>query len=81
MPFILSIETTSGVSHQHGFHLGTDETLARQIAEERFHGRVAAGLPVVTVALLRDHRIVDVFDGKWFNAYRSAARQASIVAI
>jgi hypothetical protein len=65
-PFCLSIETTSGKSEQYGFHLGTDEKLARQIAEEKFNARVRHGLPVVTVALMR-RKIVDVFDGKWFN--------------
>lgn len=67
-PFVLSIEVAAGRSIQYGFHLGTDERLARQIAEEKFNARVAHGLPVVTVALMRDRRIVDVFDGKWFNA-------------
>jgi hypothetical protein len=67
-PFVLSIETTSGQSIQHGFHLGTDERLAREIAAEKFHARVRHGLPVVTVALLRDRKLVDVYDGTWFNA-------------
>ncbi len=66
-PFCLWIETTPGKSVQHGFHLGTDEKLARQIAEEKFNARVEHGLPVVTVALMRNRKIVDVFDGKWFN--------------
>lgn len=66
-PFCLSIEVAAGQAVQHGFHLGTDERLARQIAEEKFHARVKHGLPVVTVALMRDRKVVDVFDGKWFN--------------
>ena len=68
-PFCLSIETAPGKSEQYGFHLGTDEKLARQIAEEKFTLRVANGLPVVTVALMRNRKIVDVFDGKWFNQH------------
>ena len=64
-PFILSIETTAGQTFQHGYHLGTDERLARQIAEEKFHMRVAARIPTVTVALMRAGKIVDVFDGEW----------------
>ena len=31
--FTLSIETTVGNCHQYGFHIGTDEKLARQIAK------------------------------------------------
>jgi hypothetical protein len=69
-PFVLSIETTAGQSVQHGFHIGTDERLARQVAEEKFNARVKHGLPIVTVALMRHGRIVDVFDGRWFNANR-----------
>jgi hypothetical protein len=67
-PYILSIETAEGRSFRHGYHLGTDETLARQIAEEKFHARVNAGLPTVTVALIRDGRMIDCFDGTWFNS-------------
>lgn len=65
-PFCLSIETESGVSHQYGFHLGTDERLAREIVEEKFRARVRAGLPVVTMALMRDRRMVDCYLGdRW----------------
>ncbi len=63
--FTLSIEATEGQSFQHGFHLGTDERLARQIAEEKFNARVGAGMPTVTVALMRAGKIIDVFDGNW----------------
>lgn len=65
-PFTMSIETEPGKSHQHGFHLGTDERLARQLVVERYHGRVAAGMPTVTIALMRDGRMVDCWIGdKW----------------
>lgn len=68
-PFVLSIETESGKSEQYGFHLGTDERLARQIAEEKFHARVRFGLPVVTVALIRGAKLVDTFYGdRWHSA-------------
>jgi hypothetical protein len=63
--FTLSIEETAGNSFLHGFHLGTDERLARQIAEEVFNARVKYGQPIVTVALIRDRKLVDVFDGTW----------------
>lgn len=69
-PFVLSIETSSGVSEQHPFHLGTDERLARQIAVEKYNARVANGLPVVTVALMRDGRMVDCYVGdRWASEY------------
>lgn len=65
-PFCLSIETAAGESHQHGFHLGTDLALARQIAVEKYNARVAFGLPVVTVALMRDRKMVDCYLGdRW----------------
>ena len=65
-PFTLSIEDTEGHSFQHGFHLGTDEKLARQIAEEKYHARVKHGLPVITVALMRQGKMVDCYGGYWF---------------
>ena len=63
--FVLSIEDVAGHSFQYGFHLGTDERLARQIAEEKFNARVANNMPVVTVALMRAGKMVDCFDGVW----------------
>jgi hypothetical protein len=64
--FELSIEAVEGQrAHRGGFHLGTDERLARRIVEERFHGRVAHGLPVVTIALFYGRKMVDVYDGRW----------------
>ena len=66
-PFCLSIETAPGVAHQHGYHLGTDEKLARQIAEETYAARVKHGLPVVTVALMRDRKMVACYGGQWFD--------------
>lgn len=61
--FTLSIEDRPGQSFQYGFHLGTDEVLARKIAAEKFHARVAYGLPVVTVALMRDRKVVACYYG------------------
>jgi hypothetical protein len=63
-PFILSVEPTGKPSVQHGFHLGTDERVARQIAEGVFHKNVTYG-PICTVALMRDRKIFDVYDGRW----------------
>lgn len=69
LPFLASIEETHGKSRLHGFHLGTDEALARKICAELYHGRIAAGLPVVTVALMKpagmQRCIVDVYAGTW----------------
>lgn len=63
--FTLSIEPVGGSAFQHPYHLGTDERIAREFAEEIFRNRVETGRPTVTVALIRDRRIVDVFDGSW----------------
>ena len=67
-PFVLSIETDAG-TYRHGFHLGTDEPLARNFAEKAFHHhRPRIGTRIVTVALMHMDRIFDVYDGdKWFN--------------
>ena len=64
-PYVLSIEETHGKSKQHGFHLSTDLKLAKQIAAEKFHARVKYNMPVVTVALMQNNKIVDCYDGKW----------------
>ncbi len=59
----LSIEPIDKPAYQHGFHLGTMEVVARQIAEEIFGARH----DVRTVALIRNRRILDVFDGAWLS--------------
>lgn len=70
--FTLSIETHAPTptdtftSYQHPFHLGTQEPLARSIAEEIYHARIRHNLPVVTVALMRDGKMVDCYgNGRW----------------
>lgn len=74
MPYIMSIEYEHGKSVVDGFHLGTDEKIARELIVERFHGRLRsynAGwsqMFTVTIALMLDNRIVDVYDGtSWAN--------------
>ncbi len=68
--FTLSIETTEGHSYLHGFHLGTIESIARQIAQERFHARIRHNMPTVTVALLLDGKMFDCYDGDcWSSEY------------
>ncbi len=71
VPFLMSIETTHGVSERDGFHLGTDERVARKLCEERYHGRVNFGMPVVTVALLDARwRMIDCYDGDCWSSDR-----------
>lgn len=64
-PFTLSIEPVQGKSFIHGFHLGTVEGVARQCAAEQFHGRNRNGAFTRTVALIRDNKLVGVYDGEW----------------
>ena len=71
--FTLSIEPTGKSAFIHGFHLGTDEALARQIAAEMFTARNARKDWTCTVALIRDRKIFDVFDGVWQSSWRSTA--------
>lgn len=67
--FSLSIEPTEGEAFLYSYHLGTDERISRDCAEEIFrnrkwfagHGRVT----IRTVALMRAGRMVDCFDGDW----------------
>jgi hypothetical protein len=66
--FLLSVEVTEGNSFIHGFHLGYDEAEARALAVERFLGRVGWGLPVVTVALLRNGKVFDTFYGSYWHS-------------
>lgn len=58
--YTLSIEPISGPTYQHPFHLGTIESVARQVAADLFHAP-----RMRTVALIINRKIVDVFDGKW----------------
>lgn len=69
-PFILSIEDYEGHSFRHGFHLGTGEALARALAAERYEARIKAGLPTITVALIRGDTLWDTYmGGKWASEY------------
>lgn len=60
--FVLSIEPMNGPTRQHPFHLGTIETIAKQLAEEIYKAQGAR-----TVALKLNGRTFDVFDGQWAN--------------
>jgi hypothetical protein len=63
--FTLSIEPVEGKTFQHGFHLGTIESTAREIAVEKFHARNATK----TVALIRGRKLFDCYDGRWASEY------------
>jgi hypothetical protein len=56
-PYTLSIEYPGGKVKQHGFHLGTDLRLAKQIGEEKFDATKA-----VSVALFRKGEKTRYFD-------------------
>lgn len=73
-PYTLSIEPIDGKTFLHGFHLGTDLRLAKQIAEEKFRARNSSPvekdldgrtMKTRTVALKQGGKLVDVFDGEW----------------
>ena len=67
-PFTLSIEPTEGKSYLHPFHLGTDGAIAREFAREVWT-RVNKERGCVTVALIREGKLYDVWDGvQWHNA-------------
>lgn len=69
-PFTMSIEEVAGKGKQHGFHLGTDEKLARTIVQDKFKARSMFNMPTITIALIRDNKIVDVFYGdKWASEF------------
>jgi hypothetical protein len=67
--FILSIEPMDGPSFQHGFHLGTIESVARKFAEDMFFWRNNSGEATRTVALIRDRKLFDCYDGMWSSEY------------
>lgn len=66
--YLMSIETGECDSFMSALHLGSDENAARRFCEDRYFGRLKAGLAVVSVSLFdSNYNIVDVFmDDKWF---------------
>lgn len=76
-PFTLSIETDSG-TYQHGFHLGSDEAVARQIVQDSFRSmRPKIGRYVITMALMHKGKVVDVYDGTWHPALKPSRKPAA----
>ena len=66
--FLASIETTTKGTFTHGYHLGTDERVARACAEQLLGLKWSAALgwfDVRTVGLMRDGQLIDTFDGDW----------------
>jgi hypothetical protein len=72
--FCLSIEPVNGKTFVHGYHLGTIESVARQIAEKTFRTRnklhpftdhARNSYTTRTVALIRDGKLFDIYDGTW----------------
>jgi hypothetical protein len=76
--FTLSIEPTGKPAFVHGFHLGTDEKIACQIAEEMFHGRNKAGDRTCSVALIRGRKFVAFYDGECPSTIAPFRRKPSI---
>lgn len=69
-PFNLSIKPRGDApAFFHGFHLGTNELLARRLAEERFRGLLTQGKSTESVALIRDGKLVAAYDGEWSDGY------------
>ena len=62
--FTLSVETDAG-TYTHGFHLGTIEADAVWYAEDfiKHRKRLKIGTRIITVALIRDGKMFDCFDG------------------
>lgn len=61
-PFLASIECIDKVFLYH-YHLGTMEDIARRCIEDIWH--YDFGAPVVTIALMRNGKMVDCYDGRW----------------
>jgi hypothetical protein len=66
--FTMSIETTEFQSHQHPYHLGTNESVARICVEDCFHARLKHVMPTLTIALMRDGKVFDVYYGRQWNS-------------
>ena len=68
MTFFLSMERRIGEKPElHGFHLGTNERIARSIVSEKMEACRENGWPMVTMGLLCDGKVRDVLYrcGKW----------------
>ena len=68
-PYTMRIWSYEDVSQRHGFHLGTDVMVARDLVVERFASRIKYGLPTVHIALISPRgAIEDIYDGEHWNS-------------
>ena len=75
--FTMSVETDAG-TYVHGFHFGTEEKIARQLVEGYFPTfRPKIGTRVITLALMRNGKLFDCYDGQWANDIQSNAYEDS----
>jgi len=58
--FTMSIEPLEGPTYQHGFHLGTIESVARGLVEDHWK---AGGFR--SLGLMRAGDLFDCYDGEW----------------
>jgi hypothetical protein len=65
--YLLSMERYPNTVEVHGFHLGTDERVARGIIAEKMRTCRENDWPMVTMALMQNGGVVDTLyrDGKW----------------
>lgn len=71
MNYVLSMERYPGTSEVcGGLHLGSNERLAREIAEEKMKVCRDNDWPMVTMAIILNGKVFDTLyrDGKWHNA-------------
>lgn len=62
-PFQLRFQTEPGVFETHGFHLGTNLSVAERIASELYAGRMGRGLPTVSAEITdSDWTVVRTYD-------------------
>ncbi len=68
-PFTVSIEPVNRPCYAYGYHLGHDEILAKNFVRGMWRDYDAHhGQGLYTIALMRDGKIHDVFDGRdWFS--------------
>jgi hypothetical protein len=67
--FTLSVEPKIACTFTDGVALGEREELARKAAEFNLIARRAGGLETNTVAIMRDGKVFDCFDGNsWMSA-------------
>lgn len=64
--YYASVEVSQGMTYQHPYHLGTDLRMARHCCEAIYYNRIDSGKPVVSIGLMLSGKLIDTFDGVWF---------------